>query len=594
MRNGEHTLRILKKENGKLLIIDCVKETMPKWIRQEEMEGYEEIKEEVLDDVDSLDNEERKIALQHYTLICPILPFIGDVEVRAQMIERIARENEISKQTIRKYLCKYLSNQSIVSLAPNKRVMDKELTKDEKNMRWALNKFYYNTKKNSLPFAYKQMLREKYCDGEGNLPKEYPSFYQFRYFYRKYNKKSNEIISRYGLSYYQRNERPLLGDGVHEFAPCIGVGLLDATICDIYLVNEAQQVVGRPILTTCIDAYSGLCCGYSLSWEGGVYSLCDLMLNIIEDKQTYCERFGISISREDWNCDKLLGKMVTDMGKEYVSNTFEQLVELGVTITNLPPYRPELKGRVEKFFDLVQGYFKPLLKGKGVIEEDFQERGVVDYRKQACLTLRDFEKVILNCIVFYNRSRIIEDFPYSEEMIARDVKPYASCIWNDGMEKEGANLIKVEKDQLIMTLLPRTIGRFSRVGLKVNKMRYRNNNYSEKYLEGKEVLVAYNYDDVSKVWLIENGTYIPFDLIESRYKNKDVEKVLDIKKAQKQLVKDERRRSMQDEIMLHKAIDVIANKGVEGEGNIKHIRTTREKEKSRKHKDFVNEVMINE
>ena len=88
------------------------------------------------------------------------------------------------------------------------------------------------------------------------------------------------------------------------------------------------------------------------------------------------------------------------MGREYTSSTFEQLVELGVTITNLPPYRPELKGRVEKFFDLVQGYYKPLLKGKGVIEEDFQERGVVDYRKQACLTLHEFEKILLHCIVF--------------------------------------------------------------------------------------------------------------------------------------------------------------------------------------------------
>ena len=27
------------------------------------------------------------------------------------------------------------------------------------------------------------------------------------------------------------------------------------------------DVIGRPVLTACVDAYSGLCCGYSLSWE---------------------------------------------------------------------------------------------------------------------------------------------------------------------------------------------------------------------------------------------------------------------------------------------------------------------------------------
>lgn len=332
--------------------------------------------------------------MQRYTMIASILPFIGDMDMRSQRIRQVAKEYHISTQTIRKYLCCYLVHQRISSLAPKKREEKESLSKDEKNMRWALNKYYYTTKKQTLSFVYKQMLKEKYCNERGRLKEKYPSFYQFRYFYRKYNKKSNEIISRYGLSYYQRNERPLLGDGVQAYAPFIGVGLLDATICDIYLVNEGNQIVGRPILTACVDAYSGLCCGYSLSWEGGVYSLRDLMLNVIEEKQAYCRKFGISISKEDWNCNQMPMKLVSDMGKEYTSSTFEQLVELGVTITNLPPYRPELKGRVEKFFDLVQGYYKPLLKGKGVIEEDFQERGVVDYRKQACLTLHEFEKIL--------------------------------------------------------------------------------------------------------------------------------------------------------------------------------------------------------
>ena len=71
-------------------------------------------------------------------------------------------------------------------------------------------------------------------------------------------------------------------------APCImfyvGIGMFDATICDIYLINDGGNLVGRPILTACIDGYSSLCCGYSLSWEGGVYSLRGLLLNIITNK----------------------------------------------------------------------------------------------------------------------------------------------------------------------------------------------------------------------------------------------------------------------------------------------------------------------
>lgn len=153
---------------------------------------------------------------------------------------------------------------------------------------------------------------------------------------------------------YQRNHRPLLGDGVQEFAPSIGVGMLDATICDIYLVDDAGNLIGRPILTACVDAFSGLCCGYSLSWEGGIYSLRSLMVNVIADKVEWCKKFGISIQKEDWECSQLPATLVTDMGSEYKSANFEQLAELGVTIVNLPSFRPELKGVVEKFFDLMQ------------------------------------------------------------------------------------------------------------------------------------------------------------------------------------------------------------------------------------------------
>lgn len=227
------------------------------------------------------------------------------------------------------------------------------------------------------------------------------------------------------------------------------------------------------------------------------------MLNIISDKQEWCSQYGISIEQSQWDVNKLPAIFVTDMGSEYKSENFEQITELGVTVVNLPSYRPELKGAVEKFFDLVQNTYKPHLKGKGVIEPDYQERGAHDYRKDACLTMTDFEKVILRCIVYYNSQRIIENFPYTKDMIQNQIQPFASSIWEWGKSQSGANLISVSKAQIILTLLPRTTGKFSRSGLKVNKMRYKHENFTEKYLVGGEVTVAYNPDDVTAVWLME-------------------------------------------------------------------------------------------
>ncbi len=133
--------------------------------------------------IDTLDAEQRKVMYERYTLLVPILPFILDERMRAKVVSSTAIENNISKQTVRNYLCLYLAYMNITALVPKQRMDDYlELTQDEKNIRWALNKFFYTTKKQSLMTAYTMMLKEKYCDLIGVLENKYPSFYQFRYF----------------------------------------------------------------------------------------------------------------------------------------------------------------------------------------------------------------------------------------------------------------------------------------------------------------------------------------------------------------------------------------------------------------------------
>ena len=596
----EQIFRVLAIADEEILVIDCIKKTMPVWMEIEKLNDFieeKEIKQSGEADFDILEDyspDVRKTIYQRYNIISAILPFVDNESMRSELIARMAEEHGISKQSVRKYLCEYLSSQDIRSLAPQERNTDRALTQDEKNMRKALNKYYYTTKKRTLKNVYTMMLRDSYCDEEGKLLNVYPSFYQFRYFFRKYNTKQTEYISRNGLSYYQRNQRPLTGDGVQAFAPNVGVGMLDATTLDIYLINESGGIVGRPILTACVDAYSGLCCGYALSWEGGVYSLRNLMLNIISDKVEHCRSFGIEISREDWNCDRLSGKLVTDMGSEYKGAVFEQITDLGVQVINLPSYRPELKSKVEKFFDCIQAYYKNQLKGKGVVEPDFQERGVHDYRKDACLTMAEFEKIIIHCILFYNCNRVLENFPYTEEMLSQGIKPYANEIWNYGCGQDGCNLITVDKEQLILTLLPRTEGRFTRFGLSVNGMHYHNKLFREQYLNGKECIVAYNPDNVCQIWLIENGVYIPFDLIESRFREKDLTGVQAMKQRQRELIRQETENRTQAEIDLAGHISAVAGaSGGQKKLSIKNIRTNREKEQKRLHKDFGKEVAVN-
>lgn len=598
LKYNESIIRVLKWQQNRSFIIDCRKKNMPTWIPTNDLSKYSKCTEEELlkvtnvtiSKMELLDAGSRKFVYDHFSLIAGILPFVDDVDKRNYAITKIAEERNVSKQTIRRYLCLYLAYQNIAVFAPKPKEADKPLSKDEKNFRYALNKYFYNQKKNSLTTVYTLMLKEKYCDGNGKLLTDYPTFYQFRYYYRKNKKLQTYYISRDGIKNYQRNNRPLLGDGIQEFAPNVGIGMLDATVCDIYIVNDAGNLIGRPILTTCIDAYSSLCCGYSLTWEGGTYSLRGLMVNILTDKVVWCKEFGITINQSDWDSNKLPGTFITDMGSEYKSETFEQISERGVTIINLPAYRPELKGAVEKFFDLIQSTYKKHLKGCGVIEPDFQERGTHDYRKDACLTMKEFERIIIRCILYYNSQRIIENYPYTEDMIKEKIQPHANAIYEWGKKQPSANLVSISIEDVILSLLPRTTGRFARNGLIVHKMRYKHENYTEKYLSGGSVTVAYNPEDVSNVWLIENGEYICFELIQGRYKGKELSDIETMQKSQKQIVKDAIPKNTQAQIDLANFIEIIAlNARKHDDTNIKGIRNTRKKEQKKLHIDYMKE-----
>lgn len=138
-------------------------------------------------------------------------------------------------------------------------------------------------------------------------------------------------------------------------------------------------------------------------------------------------------------------------------------------------------------------------------------------------------------------------------------------------------------------MLPRTTGTFTRKGLRVNGLRYKHDDYTESYLSGGEVTVAYNPEDVTEIWLLDDGQYVPFTLIESRFNGKTLAAVQTIQKARKQTVHAATADNLQALIDLAEHIQVIASKGKQTDVGIKNIRSTRKREQVRTHIDFVKE-----
>lgn len=566
----------------KLLVVNCIIRSLPYWttlnyfiecqkITQSDLERMTSVN--IISDTEATKAEKQK-AEEIWRTISNIVLFIYDDVQRKNYLNHSRELYGVSRSTIRKRLCDYLTYQTINIFIP-KRKKDKELTKDEKNFRWALNKYYYNPIKMSLIESYRRMLKDKYCDEFGNLVQDFPTYRQYRYFYKKTNTIEKEIISREGKGEFMRNHRALLGNGIRDFCPSIGYGMLDSTVLDVYLINEKGEVLGRPIMTACIDGYSSMCLGYSLGFEGGINSLVTLVDNILTDKQEHCLKFGIDIDINDWNCNELPRKIITDRGGEYVGDRFSQLAELGIEMINLEPFRPDLKGMVEQFFNIIQNYYKGELYYKGGVMSDSDKRGSPDYVSRASLTISEFEKIIILCILKYNSKRII-DLPYD---LIEEVRPFASELWNYSKLIYHDNLIAVKKELAYLTLLPRVEGTIRRNGLKINKLRYKNYEHINKYLnEKKKVTVAYDPLNVSKVWVIDNNEFIPFEVIDSFFVNKSIEEVKELTKRKTELKREAYDIEIQTDIDLIKDIEKIAHNVTPMRVDKKNIRKHRRNE----------------
>ena len=112
IRKGNLIYRILAIEGDYVLVIDCIKCITPKWVEKHLFSEYEQCgKEELsqisgmeLKNIELLDLKSQKYINAHFALIVGLLPFVSDDKMRKDKINESAIANNVSKQTIRKYL----------------------------------------------------------------------------------------------------------------------------------------------------------------------------------------------------------------------------------------------------------------------------------------------------------------------------------------------------------------------------------------------------------------------------------------------------------------------------------------------------------
>jgi hypothetical protein len=329
----------------------------------------------------------------------------------------------------------------------------------------AVKKHFHTRKEYSFKSTYELMIKEHYTkaveqpDGtirnELVVHNEIPTLRQFQYWYSKTYGVKEKLIARKGQSKYDLEHRAVLGK---SDAGIPGPGAqyqIDATVGDIYLISQfdSANIIGRPVIYFVIDVFSRMVTGMYVglegpSWTGAMMALA----NAASDKAAYCAEYGVSIATEEWPCHHIPDVILADRG-EMESKSVETLINtLNVRVDNAPAFRADIKGIIEQYFHTVNTKTTVFLPGH--VKPDMTQRGGKDYRLDAILNIRQFTKIMIQCVLNHNNEHYLEGYERSEGMIADSVKSIPAELWYWGIRNCSGQLRTVTEDIVKLCLMP--------------------------------------------------------------------------------------------------------------------------------------------
>lgn len=419
---------------------------------------------------------------------------IPDKSLRYKMAADAAQQYQTTTRRILRLYYRYLATGQLAQ----KRTQ--QTSKSNQMIERAIRRYYFGAKRLSLRSAYEMMLLEDYVGPDGQLDSDAPTWPQFRHYYYDHDmhKDPQKVIAREGLAKYQRDHRPAWGTSA-GWRTQPGSYQMDATQADIYLVSRADRsvVVGRPYIYLAVDTATHLIAGVYVGYSCDETAVMACIEQAAMDKVGYCARYGIEITPEQWPSVGMPLEIITDQGREFFGPRMSELCRrYGLEVLTLPPFRPDCKGFVEKSIDLLQQRYKPMLRGRGVIEDDAQERWATDYRTQATLDLDDFARVVIHSVLYLNSGRLIDGKTPAERWL--EMSP---------------RLMTVDMEELHIQTLSRDTAKLTRKGIRINRMWYAPDD-ADGLTIGDSYTIAYDPADLRRIHIILAERICPCHAVE--------------------------------------------------------------------------------
>jgi len=283
----------------------------------------------------------------------------------------------------------------------------------------------------------------------------------------------------------------------------------DHTKLDLMVVDTTTRLpLGRPWLTSMLDAYSRMVLGVYLSFRApGYLAVMQCLRHAVRPKSYVKNHYpGVEHDWPAWGLPELL---VVDNGKEFRSRNFEDAcLQLGIEIDFAPPRCGAYKGSVERWFGTQNT--RLLHELPGTTFSDIFERGEYDSARHAVLSLDALLELVHVWIVDdYNQQphRGMRDVPYHRwvEGIAR---------WPPRLPERAADL-----DVLIGCVAER---RITRSGVELFTLHYNSPQLGlirRALPEGSKARIKYDPADISVVYVLDpsRGAYVVVPALDQEY-----------------------------------------------------------------------------
>jgi hypothetical protein len=238
-------------------------------------------------------------------------------------------------------------------------------------------------------------------------------------------------------------------------------------------------------------------------------------------------------------------------------------IELGIA----PPYRPDWKSMVESRFGILNDLTGIRWLPGGVAARE-KERGERDYRLDATLSMKEFTKIIIQCVLHYNRFNRQPD-RLTQEMMNDGVDPTPVGIWTWALENGHVEPNNHPDELVYLHLLPREQATVQKGGVLFRGMHYvcdvaiENNWFAKARSRGVwSIECWYDPNSSAHIWIRattnSSSVAICVSLI-SKYADYRSDEIFDLLEAYRQAPPAHKRAELESRISLLEEVNQIVS-----------------------------------